>query len=126
MKEPSARPWIVLQTTHDVEAWMDNLNRELQQFEKRANANGYGICFSLAQGGDIFVHTTSEGDVLLDVTEEAEWVAPVITAVTGVEAPRARIWALPADTLTQLVFGLNSLIASTRIVLDHSFKTKKY
>lgn len=126
MKEPTSRPWIVLQTTHDIEAWMDNLNRDLQQFEHKANASGYGICFSLEEGGEIFVHTTSEGDVLLDVTSDAEWVAPVITAVTGVAAPRSQIWALPADTLTQLVFGLNSLIASTRIVLDHSFKTKKY
>lgn len=126
MKEPTSRPWIVLQTTHDIEAWMDNLNRDLQQFEQKANASGHGICFSLEEGGEIFVHTTSEGDVLLDVTSDAEWVAPVITAVTGVAAPRSQIWALPADTLTQLVFGLNSLIASTRIVLDHSFKTKKY
>jgi hypothetical protein len=126
IEEPSECPWIDLKTTHDVEAWIDNHNRDLQQLVKKNNATGYGICFCLGQGGEIFMHTTSEGDVLLDVTPEAEWVAPLITAATQAKARHAQIWMLPGDTLTQLVLGLSSLVASTRIVLAHDFKIKKY
>lgn len=124
--EPSIRPWIVLNTTYDVEAWIDNFNRDIQRTAGKANLTGYGICFYLVHGGELYMHTTSEGDVLLDVTPEAEWVAPVITAATQVEPPPSRIWHLPSHKLTQLVLGLSSLIESTRIVLDHDFRIRKY
>jgi len=120
------RPWIVLNTTHDVEAWIDHFNRELQHSVKKSNASGYGICFRLTEGGEIFMHTTSEGEILLDVDPEAEWAAPVIYAATGAELPRSRIWRLPGDTLTQFLLGMSTLIASTRMVFDHDFKLKKY
>lgn len=126
MEEPIERPWIVLTTTYDVEAWIDNHNRDLQRHATKLNAAGYGIRFCLAHGGEIFMHTTSEGDVLLDVTPEAEWIAPLITAATQVAAPHGQIWALPGHTLTQLVLGLSSLIASTRVVLSHDYRMKKY
>ncbi len=119
------RPWIVLTTTYDVEAWIDNYNRDLQQAVKKDNTKGYGICFCMELGGEVYLHTTSEGDILLDVTEEAEWVAPVISAATGVAAPSSSVWALPGDTLTQLVLGLSGLIAATRIVVSHAYKTPK-
>lgn len=124
--ELSARPWIDLKTSHDVEAWIDGYNRSLRQFSIKANATGYGICFCLEAGGEIFMHTDSEGNVLLDVTPEAEWATPVITAATQVEGTGSQIWALPGDTLTQLVLGLSSLIATTRIVSSHRFKANKY
>ena len=120
------RPWIALNTTYDIEAWIDSYNRDLQYAMKKTNATGYGICFFLELGGEIFLHTTQEGDVMLDVTPEAAWVAPVITAATQVQAPGSQIWALPGDTLTQLILGLSNLIASTRIVLDHQFKVPRY
>lgn len=131
LDELPERPWIDLKTTYDVEAWIDSYNRDLQQVIGNAGnianqrLNGQGICFHLAYGGDIYLHTTSEGDVLLDVTPEAEWAAPVIAAATGTEAPGIQIWALPGHTLTQLVLGLSSLIASTRIVRKHDFRMKK-
>ncbi len=124
--QPPVRPWIVLTTSYDVEAWIDHYNRDLRQAIQKPNTVGHGICFYLAHGGEIYMHTTVDGDVLLDVTPEAEWVAPVITAATGVNPPVARIWALPADTMTQLVLGLSSLIVSTKIVLQHDFKIKRY
>jgi hypothetical protein len=123
---PSARPWIDLKTSHDVEAWIDSYNRSLRQFTVKANATGYGICFGLEAGGEIFMHTDAEGNVLLDVTPEAEWVTPVIIAATGVRGTGSQIWALPGDTLTQLVLGLSSLIATSTIVLSHSFRIRKY
>lgn len=124
--EPKERPWIDLKTTYDVEAWIDNYNRNLQRLlVERKNPTGYGICFSLAAGGEIYMHTTQDGDILLDVTPEAEWVAPVISAATHVDAPATQIWNLPGHTLTQLVFGLSSLIASSRIVLQHDYKLRK-
>jgi hypothetical protein len=124
------RPWIALNSTYDVEAWMDNYNRELQYELQRAGAKpnvpGYGICFRLEHGGDIYMHTDAEGNVMLDVTPEAEWVAPLIAAATNAEPPPSRIWALPGHVLTQLVFGLNPLIAATRIVLRHDYKIRKF
>jgi hypothetical protein len=125
-EETFERPWIHLKSTHDVEAWIDSYNWELQRRVKQSNAAvGAGVCFILAHGGEIFMHTTPEGEVLLDVTPEAEWVAPVIAAATDVNPPNAQIWVLPGDVLTQLIFGLSALIASTRPVTSHPFNTKK-
>ncbi|MEN3295383.1 MAG: hypothetical protein V7642_4636 [Burkholderiales bacterium] len=126
IEEAPERPWIVLKTTYDVEAWIDSYNRELQRSMEKSNTAGYGICFRLTEGGEIFMHTNTEGDVLLDVTPDAEWVAPLITAATRVEAPRSQIWALPGHTLTQLILGLSSLIESSRLVFSHDFKIRKY
>jgi hypothetical protein len=121
----TARPWIHLKTTYDVEAWIDNYNRDLQRTVENKNAAGYGICFTLSAGGDIFMHTTPEGEVLLDVTPDADWAAPVITAATHVPAPAAQVWSLPPEALTQLVMGLSPLIGSTRIVQEHDYRIKK-
>ena len=109
-----------------MEAWIDNYNRDLQRSVGEKAGTGYGICFCLAAGGEIFMHTTAEGDVLLDVTPEAEWVAPAITAATHTEKPHAQIWSIPAHGLTQLVLGLSSLIGASRIVHQHDFRMKKY
>jgi hypothetical protein len=119
------RPWIALGSTYDVEAWIDNYNRDLQQAVRKDNAKGYGICFLLELGGEIYLHTTAEGDILLDVTEEAAWVAPVISAATSVAPPSSSVWALPGTTLTQLILGLSGLISATRIVLSHTYKSPK-
>lgn len=122
---PVARPWIDLKTTYDVEAWIDSFNRVLQRHLEKKTSRGYGICFCLAEGGEIFMHTTSDGDVLLDVTPEAAWVAPVITAATQIPMPCSQLWTLPGHALTPLVLGLSSLIGSARIVLQHDFKIPK-
>lgn len=124
-EQGAIRPWIVLKTTYDVEAWIDHQNRAIQQLVRGNKASGWGICFGLSEGEEIFLHTTSEGDVILDVTAEAEWVTPLISAATRVAMPTGQIWALPGDRLTQLVFGLNSLIATTRLVGEHNFNLKK-
>ena len=124
-EEIAERPWIHLTNTHDIEAWIDNYNWNLQRHVKQGNAAGAGICFRLTHGGEIFLHTTSEGEVVLDVTPDAEWATPVLTAATGVAAPGSQIWQLPIDVLTQLVLGLSGLIASSRVVIDHQFTTKK-
>src|SRR4051794_27972783 len=99
-EECPERPWIDLTTPHEVEAWIDSYNRDLQQSVKKASAAGYGVRFSLNLGGYIFMHT-AEGAILLDVTPEAEWAAPVITAATSIEQPCSQIWVLPDDKLTQ-------------------------
>ncbi|MFZ6645187.1 hypothetical protein ACO0LO_05680 [Undibacterium sp. TJN25] len=126
-REPQPEyPWIVLSTTYDVEMWIDNYNRELQRCIDGKNPIGHGVCFNLQYGGEIYLHTTSEGEIVLDVTPDAEWVAPVITASSRVQSPRGQIWALPGEVLTQLIVGLSPLIASTRLVLEHDFKIKKY
>lgn len=126
LEELKERPWIALNTTYDVEAWIDNYNRELQRATEGRNPAGCGICFGLSHGGEIFMRTTPDGDVLLDVAPEAEWVAPVIAAATHAASPDSRIWTLPGHVLTQLVLGMSSLIDSTRIVLQHDFRIKKF
>ncbi|AZP12052.1 hypothetical protein [Undibacterium parvum] len=122
-------PWISLETIQDVEAWMDLNNRELQELMDpklaQYGAQGQGICLRLAHGGEIYLHTNSEGDVWLDLTAEAEWVAPVISATTQLAAPRGQIWILPQGALLQLILGLNSLIASSHLVLKHAYRTRK-
>lgn len=119
------RPWIVLTTSYDVEAWIDQFNRDLRQVVSKPHLGRHGICFRLAHGGEIFMHTDPEGDVALDVTPEAEWVTPVIVAATGCAAPTSQIWAVPGTKLTQLLLGLSTLIESSRIVIDHDFRIRK-
>ena len=131
---PITRPWIHLDSSGDVEGWIESYNRDLSrtlepnQVESRSSgvSQGQGICFVLAAGGEIYLHTTGDGDVLLDVTPEAEWATPVIVAATGTPAPPSQIWALPAHALTQLVMGLSMLIESTRIVTRHDFRRRRY
>lgn len=125
MAASSERPWIVLKTTYDVEAWIDHQNRALQKYLQDGKNTGQCIRFALKEGGDLFLHTTAEGEVLLEVTPDAEWVAPAIAAAVGVEPAAAQIWVLPADCLTQLILGLSGLIAATELVLTHDFRRKK-
>lgn len=124
--EDIERPWIVLKDTYDIETWIDHQSRHLQRRFAGGRADtGYGIGFRLKAGGEIYMHTSPDGIVLLDVTEEAEWIAPLIVAATGAQMPAGRIWTLSVESLTQLLFGLNGLIAATRIVTDHDFRIRK-
>lgn len=123
---PPERPWIDLTTTFDVEAWIDRYNRDLQRHVTQPQASGQGICFRLVHGGEIYLHTTAEGEILLDVTPQAAWVSPVIAAATGIAAPSSQIWQLPGELLTQLIWGLSSLIAAARPVLRHDFRIRKF
>jgi len=133
---PITRPWIHLDSSGDVEGWIESYNRDLRrtlnpnegqsQSQSLGLSQGQGICFVLAAGGEIYLHTTGDGDVLLDVTPDAEWATPVIVAATGIPAPPSQIWALPAHALTQLVMGLSMLIESTRIVTRHDFHKRRY
>lgn len=118
-------PWVSLETIQDVEAWMDLNDRELQQLIGNKASVGHGICFSLLHGGEIYLHTNSDGHLLLDVTAEAQWIAPVISATTQVVPPRGQIWILPQYVLLQLILGLNTLVASSRLVLRHEFRIRK-
>ena len=124
-EEMTERPWIRLTNTHDVEAWINNYDWDLRRYAERTKATAIGICFGLAHGGDIILQTTSEGDVLLDVTQDAQWVTPVITAATGVDASASQIVQLPSDVLTQLIFGLSGLIATCKPAINHPFNMKK-
>jgi hypothetical protein len=125
IEEATRARWNDLKTQQDAEAWIQQLDQALQSSVNRANASGYGVCFWLDHGGQIFMHTSVDA-VLLDVTPEAQWAAPVITAATGVEAPRSQIWTLPDDKLTQLVLGLNSLVGSTTIVANHKYRSSRF
>lgn len=118
----SAHRWIALQDIAELEAWLDLNDRELRKLAAEAPQPGQGICFELQHGGEIYVHTSADGSIWLDVTEPAAWVTPVLVAATGVAAPKGQIWCLPPDVLIPLIFGLNSLIASSRLVLTHRYR----
>jgi hypothetical protein len=112
-------PWSALETPQDVELWIDEHNRSMQELIGPQEA-GYGVCLMLGEGGNVFMQTTGDA-VILDVEPEAAWIAPLIMAATGAEQPRGQIWVLPEDRLVQLVLGLSSLIASTTLVTGHNF-----
>lgn len=113
------RPWIHLETPQDVDLWIDEHNAAMQELIK-PQETGVGICFTLAEGGNIYMQT-HEDAVVLDVEEEAAWIAPLITAATGAAPPPGAYWLLPADRLVQLIIGLSSLVASTTLVVGHRF-----
>lgn len=113
------RPWAPLETPQDVELWIDEHDRCLQELIA-PEETGVGVCFTLGVGGNIYMQTSADA-VLLDVDADASWVAPLITAATGVEPPRGSYWVLPDDKLIQLIVGLSSLVESTTLVSGHRF-----
>jgi hypothetical protein len=113
------RPWVPLESPQDVELWIDEHNQAMQELIS-PKETGYGICFTLAVGGTVHMQTAGDA-VLLDVHPDAEWIAPLIIAATGVEAPKGQYWILPDDKLVQLILGLSSLVESTILVTGHSF-----
>jgi hypothetical protein len=116
------RPWTPLETPQDVELWIDEHDRCLQELIA-PEETGVGVCFTLAVGGNIYMQTGADA-VLLDVDADASWVAPLITAATGVDAPRGSYWLLPDDKLIQLIVGLSSLVESTTLISGHRFGSR--
>ncbi len=116
--------WEQLENPQAVEEWLDTRNRELQELMGRRMTAGQGICFTFAFGGECYMHTNSDGDILLDLTTDAAWVSPVIAAATQTTPPKGSVWLLPNQVLAQLVLGLNSLIASSRLVLTHNYRSR--
>ena len=106
------RPWEHLETPYDVEVWIEEHNRSMQD-NIAAHETGVGICFTLAEGGEIYMQTSADGAVVLDVTPDAAWISPLISAATGCETPDSSLWILPDDKLIQLIVGLSILVAST-------------
>jgi hypothetical protein len=113
-------PWPGIATPADAELWIAEHNQALQDHIGK-HETGYGVRFTLAEGGEI-VMQTADGAILLDVDEEASWVAPLIMAAARVEQPKGALWILPDDKLVQLLIGLSSLVASTTLVAGHHFR----
>lgn len=112
-------PWIALHSPQDVEAWIDEHNRSMME-HIGPHESGAGVCFTLAEGGNVYLQTTADA-VILDVEPEAAWIAPLIMAATQAEQPRGQVWVLPDDKLIQLILGLSSLVESTTLVAGHNF-----
>jgi hypothetical protein len=119
-----ARAWEPLATPQDVELWIAEHNQSMQE-NISLTETGCGICFGLTEGGQIFLQTGADGAVILELTAEAEWVAPLISAAAQVEASHSSLWILPDDKLIQLVLGLSSLIATSMLVVGHRFGAKR-
>jgi hypothetical protein len=112
-------PWTALETPQDVELWIDEHNRTMQELVK-PQETGVGVRFRLAPGGDVYMQTTADA-VILDVDPDAGWIAPLIMAATGAEQPSGSIWVLPDDKLVQLLLGLSTLVETSLIVTGHNF-----
>ena len=112
-------PWIPLETPQDVELWIEEHNRTMQELVK-PQETGVGVRFRLAPGGDVYLHTAADA-VILDVDPDAGWIAPLIMAATGAEQPNGSIWVLPDYKLVQLLLGLSTLVESSLIVTGHNF-----
>lgn len=117
-------PWQALETAADVELWIEEHNLALQQ-HVAPGETGYGVCFTLDAGGEIYMQTSADGAVILDLTPDAEWIAPLITAAAQVAQPDGSVWVLPDDKLIQLMIGLSSLIASSILVVGHNFGLRR-
>ncbi|MYM27753.1 hypothetical protein GTP58_05415 [Duganella sp. CY15W] len=118
-------PWSGLETPADVELWIEEHNQSMLQHIGK-HETGYGVCFTLAEGGEIYLQTTQDGALILDVTPEAAWVAPLIMAAARIgDAPPGRLWVLPNDKLVQLMIGLSGLIASSILVVGHDFGLRR-
>jgi hypothetical protein len=112
-------PWTALETPQDVELWIDEHNRTMQELVK-PQETGVGVRFHLAPGGDVYLQTLADA-VILDVEPDAGWIAPLIMAATGAEQPVGTIWVLPDDKLVQLLLGLSTLVEHSMIVTGHNF-----
>jgi hypothetical protein len=117
------RPWIALNTPQEVELWIDEHNRAMQELIG-PHESGCGVCFMLAAGGRLYMQTAGDA-VILDLEPDAAWIAPLIVAATGAPPPRGQIWVLPEDKLVQLIVGLSSLVESTLLVSGHPFGAGK-
>ena len=115
-------PWTHLETPQDVELWIDEHNRSLLE-HIGPQETGYGVCFTLAAGGNLYLQTSADA-VILDVEPEAAWIAPLIVAATDTPQPPSQLWVLPDDKLIQLVIGLSSLVESTTLVSGHRFGSR--
>jgi hypothetical protein len=118
-----ARAWAHLETPSDVELWIAEHNQSMMD-NIGATETGHGICFELTEGGRIYLQTSADGAVILDVMPDAQWVSPLIAAVARVEPPAASIWILPDDKLIELVLGLSSLIATSMLIVGHTFSAR--
>ncbi|MES2151962.1 MAG: hypothetical protein V4508_19465 [Pseudomonadota bacterium] len=116
------RPWVALETPQDVEAWIEEHNRCMQELIG-PQETGVGVCFTLAEGGNLYLQTSADA-VLLDVDADAQWITPLIVAATGAEPPPGHYWVLPDDKLVQLIVGLSSLVASSVLVSGHRFGSR--
>jgi len=113
-------PWSALESPADVELWIEEHNLALKE-HIAPHETGYGVCFTLAEGGTIHMQTSADGAIILDVDADADWVAPLIAAVAQAEPPQGAMWVLPDDKLVQLIMGLSSLIATSTLVAGHNF-----
>ncbi|MGO4377336.1 hypothetical protein [Pseudoduganella sp. RAF53_2] len=117
-------PWSGIETPADAELWIAEHDLALKEHVGKQET-GYGVCFNLAAGGEIYMQT-ADGAVILDVTPEADWVAPLIEAVAQAESPKGSLWVLPDDKLVQLIIGLSTLIESSILVVGHNFGRRRH
>ena len=110
-------PWTPLSTPQDVDDWIDAHNRSLAE-HIGPQETGFGVCFTLTEGGNIYMQTLDDA-VVLDVSDG--WVVHLLDG-TGSREAFARLAELELPVAGSLVgevarVGVRILVDADRIDL---------
>lgn len=101
--------------------WLVSNKKDVVELAGKMKISGKAICFSLKNGGEVFVHSSEKNIVLLDITEQAEWLLSDLSKFFAYKMAGSEIWVLPRDREHQLFIYLNSISSATRSVQSHIF-----
>lgn len=101
--------------------WQSNSKKGVDELTEKMKIRGKAICFSLKNGGEIFVHSIDENIVLLHITEQAEWLLSALSKFSVGKKSDSEIWVMPKNREHQLFIYLNSISSATRSVKGHTF-----
>jgi hypothetical protein len=101
--------------------WLKDRRAMDRSLIAKMNIKGNAICFSLKHGGEAFLHARQDGQVWLEVTEAALWIAESLGAMGGEAIPGTLVWTFPKSKMTDLVLYLNGSASFVRNVSDHGF-----
>lgn len=101
--------------------WLTNSKKDVVELTGKMKIRGKAICFSLKNGGEVFVHSIDENIVLLHITEQAEWLLSALSKFSVGKKSDSEIWVMPKNREHQLFIYLNSISSATRSVQGHTF-----
>ncbi len=111
--------WISLENLPEVEAWINLQQDELHSLITATELQA-GVYFQMQPEGEVFLYTNQDGDISLELSLTAEWLQALLAAIYPQAKHLGRIWHFPADCLVTLIWGLNSLILHSQLVIRKS------
>jgi hypothetical protein len=101
--------------------WLKDRRAMDRSLIAKMNIKGNAICFSLKHGGEAFLHARQDGQVWLEVTEAALWIAESLGVMGGEAIQGTLVWTFAKSKMTDLVLYLNGSASFVRNVSDHGF-----